>query len=112
MLCTRLREFRTMNGLSQTDMAKKLNITRQAYNHYETGRRTPPLSVLLDIGKILDIDIATLSGDSNSVPAEKTPAPELDERTEKNIARVLELFAQLPQEKVDFVIELMENMVK
>lgn len=84
MLSARLREFRTLNGLSQTEMAQKLNITRQAYNHYETGRRVPPLNVLRDIARILDTDINTLGGDGAPTLAEKeTPAVVNDERWEK-----------------------------
>lgn len=41
MFNERLKERRERAGLSQTDMSKALSITRQAYNHYETGKREP-----------------------------------------------------------------------
>ena len=35
----RLRTYRERAGLTQSDVADMLNITAQAYSHYETGRR-------------------------------------------------------------------------
>lgn len=35
---TRLKGYRTMLGLSQVDMAKLLNISRQTYSNKETGK--------------------------------------------------------------------------
>ena len=37
----RLRTYRERAGLTQSDVADMLNITAQAYSHYETGRRAP-----------------------------------------------------------------------
>ena len=52
-----LKKIRTEKGFSQTEMAKKLNITRQAYNHYETGRRIPPFETLEEIADLFDTDL-------------------------------------------------------
>ena len=37
----RLRTFRERAGLTQADVASALDLTSQAYSHYETGRRAP-----------------------------------------------------------------------
>lgn len=37
----RLRTFRERAGLTQAEVAAVLDITSQAYSHYETGRRSP-----------------------------------------------------------------------
>lgn len=56
----RLAELRIHAGLSQSDVAGKLGITRQAYNHYETGRRTPDLETAANLAKIYNISLDSL----------------------------------------------------
>lgn len=52
-----IKERRVMKGLSQVDMAKKLNISQQAYGRYELGAREPSLQTALDIAELLDFDL-------------------------------------------------------
>ena len=75
-LSEKLKKLRTERSMSQTYMAKKLNISRQAYNHYETGRRTPPVEMLIDITNIFDVDLNTL--------VDKTDNPISPEKKEKS----------------------------
>lgn len=60
-----IKRLRNKKNLSQTDMAKKLNITRQAYNHYETGKRIPPLETLQLISGIFEVSLDYLLGKSD-----------------------------------------------
>jgi len=50
-----LKKLRTERNISQTTMAQKLNISRQAYNHYETGRNMPPPDSLVKIANFFDV---------------------------------------------------------
>ena len=59
-LSKKLKILRKNAGLSQTDVAKKLNITRQAYNNYETGIREPSLESLRAISDVFGVDISDL----------------------------------------------------
>lgn len=59
-------------GLSQTDVARLLNTTRQAYNHYETGRREPTLDTLVRLAEILHTSTDFLMGRTEK----KAPDPE------------------------------------
>lgn len=52
-----IKERRVRKGLSQVDMAKKLNISQQAYGRYELGAREPSLQTALDIAELLDFDL-------------------------------------------------------
>lgn len=52
-----IKERRTRKGLSQVDMAKRLNISQQAYGRYELGAREPSLQTALDIAELLDFDL-------------------------------------------------------
>ena len=47
-------------GLTQAQVAAKLGIVQQAYDHYENNRRNIPISLLAKIAKTLDIDIEVL----------------------------------------------------
>lgn len=62
MFNERLKERRERAGLSQTDMSKALSITRQAYNHYETGKREPTNDALKKISEILNCSADYLLG--------------------------------------------------
>ncbi|MBQ7915259.1 MAG: helix-turn-helix domain-containing protein [Firmicutes bacterium] len=53
----RLRLFRRQARLSQADMARSLDITVQAYSHYETERRTPSPETFYRIAQIFQISM-------------------------------------------------------
>ena len=48
----RIRELRAMRGLTQDQIAEKLNMNRANFSHYERDTAVPPSEVL---GKIADI---------------------------------------------------------
>lgn len=58
----RLRELRESNGLTQKQLAEKLNINSVTYLHYEKEQREPPLSLLADIAKFYDVSVDYLLG--------------------------------------------------
>jgi len=58
----RLRELREKASLSQTDVAKYLKITRQAYNHYETGKRTPDPKAISELAMLFGVTTDYLLG--------------------------------------------------
>lgn len=55
-----LRELRKSCGYSQEFVASHLNITRQTYSHYETGRITPPVNSLYNLAKLYGIPVEDL----------------------------------------------------
>ncbi len=62
----RLRELRIQKGESQTEVANKLNISRQAYNFYENGQREPNHEVLLKLADYYNVTTDYLLGRSDS----------------------------------------------
>ncbi len=52
-----LQFLRKSNHYTQEDLAKKLDISRQAVSKWETGAAIPDLEVLLKISKLYDITI-------------------------------------------------------
>lgn len=53
---TRLTESIRQSEMSQTEMAKKLNITQSTIAHYLKGDILPALDTLANLCKLLDVD--------------------------------------------------------
>jgi transcriptional regulator with XRE-family HTH domain len=60
-----IRLIRVSKGFSQEFIAKKLNITQQAYSLMEKNPDIMTLKRLKDLCKILDVNILTLLGEDN-----------------------------------------------
>ena len=57
-----LKEYRKVNNLSQTDLANKLYVSKQAVSKWETKRGYPDINTLKDIALLLDCSIDELVG--------------------------------------------------
>ena len=57
-----LRAHRKAAGYNQAEVAKKLLISRSAYNHYETGDRIPNTETLIRIAALFNINPNDLLG--------------------------------------------------
>jgi len=55
-----IKEYRTLRNITQIEMAKLLNVSRQTYINYESGIFEPPFETLIAISKILEISIDDL----------------------------------------------------
>jgi transcriptional regulator with XRE-family HTH domain len=61
----RLKLLREENGLSQTQLADKLGISRGSISFYENGDRTPDIEVLSKVQKFFNVTFDYLLGSSN-----------------------------------------------
>lgn len=57
-----LKELRTENGLGQTELAMKLNVSKGVISIWEHGLREPKLSNLLAIAKFFNVSLDYLAG--------------------------------------------------
>lgn len=57
MLTERLKTLRNNAGLTQFEIAQELNITREAYALYETGRRQPSHETLCNIADFYQVNL-------------------------------------------------------
>ena len=55
-----LKEIRKARHLSQSDLAKALEITRQAVSGFESGKFTPSLEMSLKIAQLLEVTVEEL----------------------------------------------------
>ena len=64
MNCDKIGKFiatsRKKKGLTQIELADKLNITDRAVSKWERGKGCPDISLLEDLSKILDVSIIEL----------------------------------------------------
>jgi transcriptional regulator with XRE-family HTH domain len=59
-----LKAVRLAKGLSQEELAEGAELDRTTPSLYERGLRTPTLTVLIDIGRALDIEPMQLVSDT------------------------------------------------
>ncbi len=59
-LVENLRRLRDEHNYTQFQLSKKLNISRQAYSNYETGKRVPDIETLLRLSDIYGISLEDL----------------------------------------------------
>lgn len=59
-LANNLRYLRKQHHMTQDDVSKILNISRQAYSNYETSSRTPDLDTLICLANYYHITLDEL----------------------------------------------------
>lgn len=57
-----LKYLRQDRNLMQKEVCSFLHVTEQAYSNYETGKRTPNLSIIKQLATFYHIDIFFVSG--------------------------------------------------
>ena len=82
MLSENLQQLRKAKGLSQEELALRLNVVRQTLSKWEKGLSVPDAQMLIRIAEVLDTSVSELLG-------EQTPTEEQSEL--KLIAAKLEL---------------------
>ena len=66
-LCQRIGELRTQFGLTQSDLAKRLDVTRSSVNAWELGFATPQLKHIVEMAKIFGTTVDGLLNTDNRV---------------------------------------------
>ena len=59
-LAANLRRLRADHEYTQTQIGAKLNISRQAYSNYETGKWIPDLDILIRIANLYHVTLEQL----------------------------------------------------
>lgn len=65
-----LKNLRESKGLSQSAVARELNISRQTYNNYELGKREADYEMLLKLAEFFDTSVEFLLTGDSTRPAE------------------------------------------
>lgn len=91
----RLAALRQRAGLSQGEVAERLNVSRQAVSRWETGLTIPSIDNLARLSKLYGITLDELLGHSPVLP----PEPPREKSTEEALAEQPTEAAQQPTEE-------------
>ena len=58
----RIKKLREQNGITQTELAQKLNITRSSVNAWEMGISAPSTQNIIEISELFDVSTDYLLG--------------------------------------------------
>lgn len=76
-LAEKLLQIRNALGISQTEMLRRLGVEKSIAYHriseYETGKREPPLPILLEYACVANVYVDALIDDSRDLP-ERLPS--------------------------------------
>ena len=64
MLNENIKAIRKSRGLSQQELAVKLNVVRQTVSKWETGLSVPDSDMLICISEVLETPVSTLLGET------------------------------------------------
>lgn len=73
-----IAKVRKEKNMTQQELAKKLNITDRAISHWENGRSMPDAGIMLELCKLLDINVNEL------LSAKKIIKESYNEQAEEN----------------------------
>ena len=62
MVADRIKQLRQSNDMTQTELAKKLNITRSSVNAWEMGISTPSTTYLVELANLFHVSTDYLLG--------------------------------------------------
>ena len=66
MLKENIKSIRKSKGLSQEELAIKLNVVRQTISKWEQGLSVPDSEMLISISEVLETPVSTLLGENIS----------------------------------------------
>lgn len=72
----RIKALRKANSCRQSDVAAAINLTRQSYNHYESGKRQPDISTFALIADFFNVSADYLLGRTTTPKAENKKTPD------------------------------------
>ncbi|MBC9788585.1 helix-turn-helix domain-containing protein [Carnobacterium maltaromaticum] len=86
----RLKQLRTENKMTQTELGEKLNVTKASISGYENGTRNPDQESLVKIAEIFNVSTDYLLGKDEN----KKKYYELTDKDEKDISERLQVMIE------------------
>ncbi len=93
LLGKRIKELRTKNKLTQSELGKLVNVTKVSICCYENGTRTPTLETLIDLSNVFKVNVNELIGYNKYIVSESNNDYGLS----------------MSDEEIDFIKELRKN---
>lgn len=85
----RIKNLREMNGMTQTELANKLGISRGAVNSWEMSLSTPTVANIIQLSKIFHVTTDYLLGITDNVYLDISVLCEEEQKAVMNIVECL-----------------------
>ena len=99
----RVIELRKAAGLTQADVAERIDIKLARYGHYERGFRRFPVSIIPKLAEALGCSEADLLGAHSAGPKKRGPASRLEQLAGR--------LGTLPRSKQSMILDMMEGAI-
>ena len=83
MINDNIKNFRKAKGISQEEIAVKLNVVRQTVSKWENGLSVPDADVLIRMAELLEVSVSQLLGIETQSNASLNLSEELAKRNEQ-----------------------------
>lgn len=97
-LCERIAEFRNNIGMTQSELGKKLGVTRSAVNSWEMGLSIPQLKHVIEMSRIFNTTVDGMISSSKQVVVNIT---DLDPKEQQVIFTMIECLQKNHDKKTD-----------
>ena len=101
LLIQRIKELRKAHGYTQDYVASALNISRQSYSHYETGKRSTNPEILFKLAGLYNVSVDDLLQISIDVDRNESYDAPIPTQSSKDLELFLEYFNQ-PSNRTKF----------
>ncbi len=101
----RLAALRRQKGLSQRELAERLDVPRETVDYYERRALNPTLDVIQKVAEALEVGAAELVGDDAPVRAVRRGGP-----TGK-VRQVFEDVSKLPRRQQEKIVQVVSALV-
>lgn len=90
----RLKELRKKKGLTQTDLAKALKVTKGTVSTWETGNRKPEFGTMERLCDFFDVSLGYLIGSSDDASPAHMTEEEIDDLAKNEVSEILVEYAK------------------
>ena len=91
-LCQRIGELRTRFGITQSELARRLGVTRSSVNAWELGFATPQLKHIVEMAKIFGTTVDEILNTSPKVMIDITDLTDAEQQAVFNIVDCLKQY--------------------
>lgn len=109
-----IKQLRISHGYTQQFVSDNLKVVRQTYSHYETGRISPPISVMCDLAVFYNIEpkcFFEVAVKENGINFDTNESGDSDNETEAYNSVLISMTDRLSEEQRSGLIKLLHSFV-